>query len=98
MKNWLEKTRTTNCLLLVIALLLGAHLLINLPLLPVAGAQQGMNIKTKQDEYLKSMDKNIDEIHKHMNTMDANLSLIRDCVASTPTGGKAILTKETGIR
>lgn len=100
MKNWFEKKSTTNILLLGIAILLGAHLLMNLPLLPQAKAQSQdtsnfSNSLTNQkvEAYLKSMDQNILDIKNSSISMRTDLRYMQGCIITTPTGGKAFVTK-----
>ncbi len=99
MKNWLEKKTTTNILLLGIAILLGVHLLVNLPLLPQAKAQLQDNpavnylISPTMEGYLKSMDQNILDIKNDTVAMRTDLRYMQGCIISTPTGGKAFVTK-----
>lgn len=100
MKNWFERKSTTNILLLGIMILLGAHLLMNLPLLPQAKAQaqdaaanSNSLMNQKVEAYLKSMDQNILDIKNSSISMRTDLRYMQGCIISIPTGGRAFVTK-----
>ena len=92
MKNWFEKKSTTNILLLGIVVLLGAHLIINVPIISMAKAQSGMSktqstmsqdtslsyqMSLKTQEYLKSIDQHIVDIKDNMMGIKDNTNSIK---------------------
>ena len=95
MEKWLERKSTTNILLCAIAALLGAHLMLNLPVIPSAKAQ---SLKTTQDDFLKSMDKNMQSVKENSDSMRTDIRQIQECIVYTPTGGKALQTKAVRIQ
>ena len=106
MKNWFESKVTTNILLMGIVILLGAHLIMNMPFISVAKAQSMLSQDTSQSyqmglktqDYLKSIDKNIMEIRDSNNSVKLNIGIIMHCIRNTPTGEKAIAVRNIGVQ
>ena len=90
MKNWLTTRSTTNFLLVLLCMLLGLHIVLNIPIVPVAKAQV---LTTDETDYMKSIDKKMDDINSSVDSIAVQLRIIQSCIVTTPSGGKALQTK-----
>ena len=86
MKNWFEKKSTTNILLLGIVILLGAHLILNLPLVPIAKAQStkaqtSMPQSTFSQDTIQSYQMAL-KTQNYLKSIDKNILEIKDSTNS----------------
>jgi hypothetical protein len=100
MRQWLEQKSTTNLLLLAICILLGLHLMIKASWVTTARAQEISRDTTStliSSEALSNIDDNIKAIKENVLPMRTDVRQLQRCIVTTPTGGYAIATKESGI-